>query len=85
MKSRAAFDMTCLRTSKGWNRLDAIRKVYAHDPALSDMVINTARDVKEFLERAEKLRHLNQPWHDYLSCKVVRLSMQAAETLKEAQ
>ncbi len=29
MKSRAAFDMTCLRTSKGWNRLDAIRKFYA--------------------------------------------------------
>ena len=60
MKSRAAFDMTCLRTSKGWNRLDAIRKFYAHDPALSGMVINTARDAKEFLERAEKLRHLSR-------------------------
>ena len=61
MKSRAAFDMTCLRTFKGWNRLDAIRKFCAQDPALSGMVFKTAREAKEFFERAEKLRHLSQP------------------------
>ena len=38
--------------------LEAIARFYTHDPVLSGMVINTARNAKEFLEKAEKLRHL---------------------------
>ncbi len=41
--------------------LDAIREFYADDPAVSGMAITTARDAKEFLERAKKLRHPGQP------------------------
>ncbi len=39
--------------------IEAIAKFYLHDPVLSAMTVNTARDAKEFLERAEKLRHLS--------------------------
>ncbi len=38
--------------------IEAISRFYLHDPVLSAMAINTAADAKEFLERAEKLRHL---------------------------
>jgi phospholipase C len=38
--------------------LEAISKFYAYDPALSAMALNTAADAKAFLEKAEKLRHL---------------------------
>ena len=41
--------------------IEAISKFYAHDPVLSSMTVNTARDAKEFLEAAEKLRHLGKP------------------------
>jgi hypothetical protein len=41
--------------------VDAISKFYAHDPALSGRVVNTAWDAKAFLEEAEKLRHLGRP------------------------
>ncbi|MDX6611637.1 MAG: phospholipase [Blastocatellia bacterium] len=41
--------------------IEAISKFYVHDPALSRMVVNTARDAKEFLEKAEKLRHPEPP------------------------
>jgi len=46
--------------------LNAIREFYADDPALIDRVITsrditTARDAKEFLEEAEKLRHPSPP------------------------
>lgn len=44
--------------------VDAIAYFYAHDPVLGGMVVNTARDAKEFLERAEKLRHLKPPLSD---------------------
>ena len=37
--------------------VDAIKKFYAEDPVLSIMPVNTARDAKEFLKEAEKLRH----------------------------
>ena len=37
--------------------IEAIAKFYADDPVLSGMVVNTARDAKAFLEKAEKLRH----------------------------
>jgi hypothetical protein len=41
--------------------VDAIRKYYVQDPALSIMGVNTAGDAKEFLEEAEKYRHPPQP------------------------
>ncbi len=46
--------------------VDAIREFHAEDPVLSSMVVNTARDAKEFLEEAEKLRH-RKPVGDVLS------------------
>lgn len=48
--------------------VDAISHYYAHDPALSGILtrlsgigIRTAEDAKEFLEKAEKLRHPSPP------------------------
>lgn len=41
--------------------IDAIKYFYADDPVLSGMVVNTAKDAKEFLEEAEKLRHRKLP------------------------
>ena len=41
--------------------INAISKYYGDDLALSAMSVNTASDAKEFLEEAEKLRHLGQP------------------------
>jgi phospholipase C len=41
--------------------LDAIREFYADDPAVDSMAISMARDAKEFLERARKLRHPGLP------------------------
>jgi phospholipase C len=41
--------------------IDAISHFYAHDPALSGMVVNTAADAKKFLEEVAKLRHPTVP------------------------
>jgi hypothetical protein len=39
--------------------IEAISRFYLHDPGLSSLLINTAGDAKDFLEAAEKLRHLS--------------------------
>jgi len=40
--------------------VEAISKFYLHDPGLSALMVNTAKDAKVFLEAAEKLRHLGK-------------------------
>jgi phospholipase C len=40
--------------------IEATSKFYLHDPGLSTLMVNTARDAKVFFEAAEKLRHLGK-------------------------